>query len=346
MHALLKKLYNRNVYRKNYKDEVISYVHRKKIFIGLNIVITAVVLALGFSLHARLMHKDPEVNAFQQAEANSIQYPFLAKRLFLEEPNDPKINFAPLRQQIGPYFTNNGVRGSLYFEYLPTGTSVRYNGDKEYRGASLFKIPVAMELYKAAELGKVNLDQKVKIKEEHLDSNFGELYKKGAGYELTLREATKIMLSDSDNTALFTVAGNIEGKLEQKDNVFNSLDVSATTVSDQGMDIGSRSYSSFLKCLYFSCYNTKNDSQEMLKYLTETKYETRLAAGVDDKNVKVAHKIGVFNTQIQSDCGIIYLLKKNYVLCIMLEGQDDKTTNDHIAELSRLVYRYVNNDAN
>ncbi len=321
-------------------------LRKKHIFIAANILVSSVVLAIGYSLHARLVQKDPEVNAIQQANATAAQYPFLAKRIFIDSPSDTKINFAPLRQQVRQYFTNQNIQGSFYFEYLPTGTSVRYNGDTEYRGASLFKIPVAMELYRAAEQGKVNLDQKVKIKPEHLDSNFGELYKKGAGYELTLREAARIMLSDSDNTALYTVAASTEGKIEPKDSVFNSLDVSVTTVEDQGMDIGSRSYSSFLKCLYFSCYNTKEDSQEMLKYLAETQHNNRLRAGIADKNVKLAHKIGVFNTQIQSDCGIAYLDKKNYVICVMLEGPNNESTDEHIAQLSKLVYTYVKDDRN
>jgi beta-lactamase class A len=267
-------------------------------------------------------------------------YPLLARRLFMEEPNDIRINFSSLRTQLNKYFTDNKLEGSVYFEYLPTGTSVRVSPDTRYRAASLIKLPVAMELYKSKELGKVKLDQKVKLKQEWLNGGYGSLYEKGVGYELTLKDAASIMLQESDNTAL-RVLVDANKDLEAKDRALGSLDIELTTHEDGAIDIGTRSYSSFLKCLYFSCYNTFADSQEILGMLTKTPFNTRLVAGIEDKNITVAHKIGVFNRQIQSDCGIIYVPRRNYVLCVTLTGDDNSETNGRIAEVSRMVYSFV-----
>jgi beta-lactamase class A len=282
--------------------------------VGVFIVVGVLLFGGGFIANSIVNKPTPATSG--QTDYNN--YPFLAKRLFLENPNESIINFSPLRQSVRKYFSDNQLNGSLYFEYLPTGTSVRVNGDQEYRAASLIKLPVAMELYKAHELGKLQLDQKVTLKQEWLNDSYGNLYKKGAGYELTLEEAVRIMLVDSDNTALRAVIDATDKVLDLNNRALGSLDIEFTQSNDESINIGTRSYSSFLKCLYFACYNDKEHSQEILKLLTETKFNNRIVAGIGDKDVKVAHKIGVFNTQVQSDCGIVYLPNGNYVLCAMI----------------------------
>ncbi len=303
-------------------------------WIGVVIVVASGAFLLGWMFN-------PGPDRPDSTPTNSADHPLLAKRIFIEDPSNTIINFSPLRSSVREYFSQNQLRGSLYFEYLPTGTSIRVNGDYQFRAASLIKLPVAMELYKAEELGKLSLDQKVQLRQEWLNSDYGNLYKKGTGYELTLREAARVLLTDSDNTALRAILASTETALETKDRALGSLDIEFSQTSDEGIDIGTRSYSSFLKCLYFACYVSKEHSQELLEYLTQTTFDKRLVAGIPDKEVKIAHKIGVYNTQIQSDCGIIYLAKNNYVLCVMLQGNDDVVTNNHIAELSRVVYEYV-----
>lgn len=271
---------------------------------------------------------------------DNVTYPLLARRLFIDNPNDTRINFSKLRASLNKYFDDKDLEGSVYFEYLPTGSSVRVHPDDRYRAASLIKLPVAMELYKGVELGKVDLNKKVKLKQEWLNGGYGSLYEKGAGYELTLKEAAEIMLKDSDNTAL-RVLIDANKDLDLDNRALASLDIELTTNQDGSIDIGTRAYSSFLKCLYFACYNSFEHSQTILKMLTETPFNDRIAAGIDDKNLPVAHKIGVFNNQVQSDCGIVYVPQRNYALCIMLQGEDTPDTRGKMAELSKMVYEFV-----
>lgn len=268
------------------------------------------------------------------------EYSLLAKRLFMDNPNDTRINFSPLRRDLNQYFADKRFEGSVYFEYLPTGTSVRVNPDVKYRAASLIKLPVAMEFYKAVEQGKLTLDQTITLKEEWLNDRFGSLYEKGPGYQLTLEEAAEIMIKESDNTALRIII-DATANLGIEDRALGALDIELKTYKDGSIDIGTRSYSSFLKCLYFACYNTKQHSQAILELLATTPFNDRLVAGIDDKTIKTAHKIGVFNTEVQSDCGIVYVPDNNYVLCVMLEGDNNEQTNRSIAEISRLVYQFV-----
>lgn len=285
-----------------------------------------------------------EYLAVRQSEQNKQikQYNLLAKRLFLEDPNDSKINFTPLRESLNEYFANNNLNGgNLYFEYLPTGTSIKISGDEQLVAASLMKVPVAMDLYKSAEMGRISLDDVIALKPEWLNSEYGTLYKQGVGYRLTLREAVKIMLENSDNTALFAVAAANSGKLSNEESSLNYIDLDYKVNPDESTAINARSYSSVLKCLYFSCYNTKEDSQTILDSLVNSTYKNRLKAGVGDPDIPVAHKIGTNLSENQSDCGIVYYPKNNYLLCVMIPGPSTAETDKKISDISKIVYNYI-----
>lgn len=285
-----------------------------------------------------LLKNSSDTNNTQSHESD--KYPLLAKRLFTEEDSQLIINFSDLRKSLKEYYKTNNLTGSLYFEYLPTGTSIRVDGDNQEVAASLMKLPIGMVLYKASELNKLDLDKEITLKTEWLDDSYGNLYKKGAGYKLSLREAARIMLSESDNTALAAITASIEGQVSEKENPFAFLDADYSQNSDMTVSIGARAYSSFLKCLYFSCYLDKNSSEEILDYLTKSQFDNRLVSGVDG-NTTVSHKIGTFGDTTQSDCGIIYVDKKNYVLCVMVDGPENQITDKHISELSRITFQFI-----
>ncbi|HTE58342.1 MAG TPA: serine hydrolase [Verrucomicrobiae bacterium] len=307
----------------------------KKVYKKLILGVVVALLIAGLSFFAgsqwaqdRIVHK-PDA------------YPLLAKRLFIEDPSDTIINFEPLRSKLRDelsYYSNNA---SLYFEYLPTGTSIRVGDSKQLVGASLLKLPYVMDLYHLAELKRLNLDDKITLKSEWLDDQYGELHKKGAGHSLTIRELTRIAIQDSDNTAINGVKSLVaDAKLDPKDSSFNALDVDFGTKQDKTVELSSRAYSSFLKCLYFACYLSKGDSQEVLSYLSHTTVGDDRLPKYIPKSTTVAHKIGVLGEKIQGDCGIVYVEHRNYVLCVLLEEGQTKGS-EVIAELSKHVYDYV-----
>lgn len=279
-----------------------------------------------------------------EIKENSTQlqakFDLLAKRIFIEDPNEPIIAFSDLRTQLNQYFIDNQVSGNLYFEYLPTGTSIRIGVEERRVAASLIKLPFAMEAYYAKEKKLIDFNQKITITDSMLSSTFGDLYKKGAGTELTLREALEIMLKDSDNTALNAVVSVIEGVVPAKEGPFNFLDAEFVQNEDFTVSLTPRAYSSFLKCLYFSCYLEKEDSQEILKLLSESSLVDRIPAGIPE-NVTIAHKVGNYLDTTQSDCGIVYEPKRNYLICMMLDGADAVETDEVMAEISKIVYDYV-----
>lgn len=276
-----------------------------------------------------------------QADKEISGHDLLSKRIFLSKPNDILVNFEPMRAELRKDLAYYDGKVSLYFEYLPTGTSMRFGDTKQLVAASLLKVPVAMELYRLSEMGKINLDDELTIEQEWLDSRYGDLYKRGAGYTLSLRELVAITLEKSDNTALNAIQSVVDEHDDDKSkSVYDSLDVDFGT-DRQSLTLTARAYASFMKCLYFSCYLSVDSSQELMTYLTKSTYGVtgRMGKYIPD-SVTIAHKIGVAGEAVQSDCGIVYVPNRNYILCIMLDEEQDRG-GEAIAQISKKVYDYV-----
>lgn len=268
------------------------------------------------------------------------QYQLLAKRLSISSPDDTLINFAPLRKNIQDYLAKIDGKSSLYFEYLFTGTSIRAGDNEELVAASLMKIPLVMTLYRASELGLVDLNKPVTITEPELGSDFGQLWQKGAGAKISLAEAAKLTLTESDNTAANVILDNVKD-LKSPTNLdpLKEIDVDITTTPDRRVAISARSYASILKCLYLACFLNKPDSQGLLTLLTETKLDNGLTSALPPATL-AAHKVGTFSNINESDCGIIYVPKRTYMLCIMIKLPGDQAKT-YIKDLSTMVYHYI-----
>jgi beta-lactamase class A len=269
----------------------------------------------------------------------SVAFPLLSRRVFMDQPNDAIINFVPLRKHLQEKFDALSAQKSFYFEYLPSGTSIRIGADNELVAASLIKVPLAMNLYKAAELGKIDLNKEVVITTGELDDAYGDLWQKGAGTLISLREAAKLALTGSDNTAAHVMFDHARGTLASDQESLNQLDIDQNMQSGQAV-IDAKSYSSVLKSLYLSSYLQPKDSQELLGYLSRSTATNRLVHDLP-KGLTVAHKIGVYNAQwAESDCGIVYVPKRPYVICVMA-GLPEDQADPFIASISKQVYDFV-----
>jgi len=306
----------------------------KKYRVALQVIATLLLATVSFAIGVWYAG----VYADNQLDTHNL----LAKRIFLSKPSDTLLDFEPLRAQFRKDLAYYDGEVSLYFEYLPTGTSIRIGDAQHMVAASLLKVPAIMELHKLVEAGQVSLDTEVVLREEWLDAEYGDLYKKGAGYKLTLDELSRLVLEQSDNTALHavqSVTAKYVGSLDSS--AYDALDVDYVDTEQTNLSMSARAYASFMKCLYFSCYLSADSSQDIMAHLANSTYggEGRLGKYIPD-DVPIAHKIGVAGNQVQSDCGIVYAPNRNYLLCVML-GENKERGPEVIAQISKAAYDYV-----
>lgn len=269
------------------------------------------------------------------------KYPFLSHRIFFENPNDIVINFVKLRTNLNNYVNQSPDFIGMYFEYLPSGTSIGINDKEEVRLASLGKVTTVMAVHKQAQEGKLRMTETATIKKEHLDKQFGDLWRLGEGATVTIEKAARLALTDSDNTAHNLLLSRLPGPAIV--DIYNGLDI-PTNSNNVFPVISAKNYSSILRSLYLSSYLSKERSNQILGLITQTKFTDKLPAGVPN-HIKVAHKVGVTEKKDQaestfSDCGIVYIPKRPYILCMIVKGSNE-TAQKHMKELSKTVYDYV-----
>lgn len=272
--------------------------------------------------------------------AEAQKYPFLSETLFHKKSTDLIINFTQLREVMNQHYNDAKVPVGVYFEYLPTGASVGVNDKLEVEIGSLAKVPAVMAIYEQIENGSLMSDDKVTVQENNLDSFFGDLWKKGAGTVLTVDEAVQLTLKKSDNTAASTLTSSLpKGALE---GVFSQLDLPKTKTGPFPV-MSPKSYASVFRNLYLSTFLSAESSNKILEMLSETDFIDKIPSGVSG-TVKVSHKIGVFKIEgspnIYSDCGIVYVPNRPYVLCIMVAADEEVARNEMNA-YSKMIYSYV-----
>ena len=297
-------------------------------------------LLLNFSFLYVLIQNRVSLNFLSSTASLQAKYPFLSRRAMNDNPNDLILNFLNLRneltKQTAPYQNNF----SAYFEYLPTGTSVGINSTQEFYAASLFKVPVIMAYYhKQERVGNIN-DEVLIIEKQDLDKNFGNLWKKGARTKIKASEAIFLALSRSDNTAAKVIARQVDEEDFQA--VYQALDINFQTGSG-GAITTTRDYSKSLKALYFASVINRDHSNQILMDLSKSSFNDKLVAGLPSGTL-VAHKIGDYrdakNNQAFYDCGLVYLPKRPYLLCMSSVG-DQNTAKSRMKNFSKSVFDYV-----
>lgn len=272
-------------------------------------------------------------------------HPLLSPRVFAENPNDIIINFTDLRASLRSIaIKQNNMNLGVYFEYLPSGVSIGMNEKRNFITASLIKVPFIMGISKLIEAGQIKSDQVLTLKGEDLDPSFGSVWKRGEGATMTVDEAMSLTLTESDNTA--ALALNHLASVDPIRKVFDALDIPVDWSVNEPV-VSAENYSSVFRCLYLSCYLAPVGSEHVLTLLTHTIFYDGIPAGVP-KGIRVAHKIGVYDSpnsdkRVRLDCGIVYVPKRPYILCIL--GETDKAEVDNVVhvtqEISSTVYSYV-----
>ena len=107
-----------------------------------------------------------------------------------------------------------GVGGTMGFAVRNerTGEEARLRADEIFPTASVFKIPLLVLLYELAERGRIDLDERVTLKESDLVPGSGVLKELAPGLRPTIRDLAKLMIVLSDNVATDAIWSLVSGE--------------------------------------------------------------------------------------------------------------------------------------
>ena len=122
---------------------------------------------------------------------------FLALLMLAAAPDDPALG-----EVLKPLADAHKGRVAIAVKHLGTGAGYRLHADVPMPTASLIKFPVMIEAYRQAEAGGIDLDAAVTLKAEDKVPGSGILTEHfSPGAKFPLRDAVRLMMAFSDNTA-------------------------------------------------------------------------------------------------------------------------------------------------
>jgi beta-lactamase class A len=235
---------------------------------------------------------------------------------------------------------------------LTSGDEFHLNENVVFPVASSIKIPILIELFNKARVGKIDLDKEETIRDEDKVKGSGVLKEMGDGtVTLTTRDLATLMIIVSDNTAtnmLIDAVGMID-----VNTMLNELGLEETRLQrkmqdHQTISEGKDNFSTpseFARLMERLHRHEGIDPwvcEQSLSVLRKPK-ATPISRALPYE-VEVADKDGDM-PGVRCDIGVVYLPKRPYVLSIMTKDvppSDLKKlrTNEAITEVSKMTYEH------
>ena len=250
-------------------------------------------------------------------------------------------NIQPLREKLNKIVEDRKLdTASIYFEYLQTGANVSINPDVRVYPASLLKVPTAIAVMSKVEKGEWRLDNKLVLFAGDIDPNYGnQYYKNSIGTTFTIEELLKAILIESDNTTHRILIRN----LSTEDFALMRDSMGLDDVLDERQLLSAKEYSRVFRALYYASSISREHSEQLLEWLSETPFNGYLQSGLPE-GVKFSHKIGEGGpSKTYLDSGVIYVPNRPYLLTVVIAGREEAEAKEIMRGISQTVYDYVAN---
>lgn len=217
----------------------------------------------------------------------------------------------------------DGVLGVAAID-LTTGHEFSYHGDTVFPQASAIKIPIMLQMFKAAKAGALNLDEEVTLQPNEYAGGSGvlqEQLKRGPA-KATIRQLITAMIEESDNTAtnwcirkvgMASVNRSLDelGLLQTRLRRI-MMDQAAATRDEENVSTP-REMARLVTLLYQHKLADTGATMDMLATMKLVKAGFRQAIPA---SIEVASKPGEL-TGVFCETGIVYLQGRPFVLSVM-----------------------------
>jgi D-alanyl-D-alanine carboxypeptidase (penicillin-binding protein 5/6) len=247
-------------------------------------------------------------------------------------------------------------------KHLERGESFTHRADEPMPTASLIKVAVMVEAYRQADAGTVDLTQMIALKDDDKVQGSGVLTQHfSAGLQLSLRDAIRLMIAYSDNTATNLVLDRIglgataaameqlglpNTKLHAK--VFRA-DTSLFPERSREFGLGSTTAAEMLQLLerlHKGELASPSATRDMLEHLRACQDKNMLPRRLPP-GTKIAHKTGSVSA-VRTAAGIIDSPSGPLLIVVLTaENEDRRWADDNAAELviariARAAYDHFN----
>jgi beta-lactamase class A len=252
---------------------------------------------------------------------------------------------AGLKVRLEPLAHGHKGNVAIAVKHLVTGETYGCNDTVVMPTASLIKIAVMVETYQQAADGKIKLTEMLTLREEDKVPGSGILTDNfTAGATFSLRDAVRLMMAHSDNTATNMVLdkvglANVNKRMEDlgcpntriNAKVFRGDTSSIDPMRTKKYGLGSTTAAEMvglLEKLHQGKLVNADACKAMREHLTKCTDRDRLPRFLPPKT-EVAHKTGTTNN-IRTDAGIIETPTGPVAVCILTaENEDQRWETDN-----------------
>lgn len=223
---------------------------------------------------------------------------------------------------------------------LSTGISGGLQPDRRFPAASLYKLPVMVEVFKQQRLKRFDWDDSLTVTREHWTDGSGILQAR-VGQKLKIRDLVRLMIEESDNIAANMLTDHVG--VASINETMLALGLRNTRVVDRVRENGSPTTSPQDMARLFELMGTGRlvdsaTSEEAIRLLEVKQANSWLAGGLPWWG-KIAHKWGDL-PNARHDAGILYTPRNQIVLVVMTENGNAAAAAELIRDVSRKVVRY------
>jgi D-alanyl-D-alanine carboxypeptidase (penicillin-binding protein 5/6) len=263
-----------------------------------------------------------------------------------------------LEAKLKPLIDAHPGQVGLYIEHLETGEQYGWRPDAVQPTASLIKLPVMVAAYRLVDRKQLELTKHLTLTDADKVPGSGILtYHFSPGATLSVRDAIRLMIRYSDNTATNLVVDQIglpttattmatlgfaETRLHAK--VFRG-DTTIAPERSRQYGLGSttaRETVQILKQLYTGQMAAADSCMAMMEHLFACDDRTMLLRELPS-GTKVAHKTGAV-AKTRCDAGIIFSPQGPFAICVLTTDNEDQRWDDDnaaqilIGRLARLTF--------
>jgi beta-lactamase class A len=234
----------------------------------------------------------------------------------------------------------------LVIRDLDTGRVIEINPDTLFPAASMIKVPIMAACLRAADEGRLSLQDNLKLKKVDKVRGSGDMWRKRPGSVFNVGQLIDLMITRSDNTAanmLIDLLG-----FEYINQAFKEMGLEKTVLSRKMMDLHSRDLgvenyttaremADIIERMYRKDCVCSEVSDKCMAILKSQKVNDRIPRLLP-KTTVVAHKTGL-ERQICHDAGIVFTENGNFLISVFTKTwRGPRTAKYFIAGVSSIAY--------
>jgi beta-lactamase class A len=266
---------------------------------------------------------------------------------------------SPLEARLAEIATSFPGTIGVFVRNLESGEEARLNAEKTFPMASVYKIPIMVQVFRDAEAGKISLDERIELRAEDRRPGSGLLRLMTPGLKPTVSDLLYFMITISDNEATDLLLGRVGAdKVTASIRALGIADMSvdrptqtliqnwlaspnAKFIDDKRDQASPRAMVDLLTKIHRGEAAAADSCKKMIDILKQQQFRERIPRHLPP--TVVAHKTGTIGFTT-NDAGIMTVGSRHVALAIFTLKGDLKVPTESAQEtiglLARAVYDY------